>query len=152
MTMKRVGTVIAMIVVASAILSAHVGVAPRESKLGAIETYTFSVPSEGGMSTNVVTLDVPDGVVVTSVSAPNGATHAEKKEGDRIVQITWTVAIKAGASAKLAFVAKNPTTGTEIVWKVHQKYTDGMSSDWVGAAGSQNPAPVTKLLPATDAR
>ncbi len=150
--MRKGMTVVAMMLVAGAVLSAHVGVAPRESKLGATETYTFSVRSEGGMSTNIVVLDIPDGVTVTSVSAPDGATHEETKAGDRIVQITWKVAIKAGASAKLSLVATNPSSGTEIVWKIHQKYTDGMSSDWVGAAGSRNPAPITKLVPAGDAR
>ena len=138
-----------MVLAASAVLLAHVGVSPREAKLGASETYTLSVPSEGGMDTSTVILDVPDGVTVTSVMAPQGAKHEEKKEGIRIVQVTWTVAIKAGASAKLQFVATNPSTGTEIAWKIHQKYTDGMSSDWVGAAGSRSPAPITKLLPAT---
>jgi uncharacterized protein YcnI len=141
-----------MVLAAGTVLLAHVGVAPRESTLGATETYTFAVPSEGGMSTNVVVLDVPDGVTVTSVSAPDGATHEETKAGDRIAQVTWKVAIKPGTSAKLSLVARNPSSGTEIVWKIHQKYTDGMSSDWVGAGGSRNPAPVTKLVPAADAR
>ena len=146
--MRRAGSVAAMVLLLGTPLLAHVGVSPRESKLGATETYTFSVPSEGGMATASVVLDVPDGVTVMSVTAPEGAKHEEKKLGDRIVQVTWTVAIKAGESAKLSFVAKNPTEGEEIAWKVHQKYTDGMSSDWVGAAGSRSPAPVTKLMAA----
>ena len=150
--MRSTIAVVAMVVAAGTVLLAHVGVAPRESKLGDTETYTFSVPSEGGMSTNVVVLDVPDGVTVTSVSAPDGATHEETKEGDRIVQITWKVAIKSGTSAKLSLVGKNPSNGTEIVWKIHQKYTDGMSSDWVGVGGSRNPAPVTKLVPSAGAQ
>ena len=127
---------------------AHVGISPRESKPGATETYTFRVPSEGGKTTTSVVLDVPDGVTVMSVSAPEGAKHEEKKVGDRIVQVTWTVEIKAGANAQLSFVAKNPAQGESITWKVHQKYADDTVSDWVGAAGSRNPAPVTKLVPA----
>lgn len=129
---------------------AHVGVTPRESKAGATETYTFRVPSEGGMTTTSVVLDVPDGVTIVSVNAPEGAKHEEKKTGDRITQVTWTIEIKAGARAELSFVAKNPTSGDSIVWKIHQKYSDGMVSDWVGPAGSRSPAPVTKLLSATD--
>jgi len=127
---------------------AHVGVTPRESKAGATETYTFRVPSEGGMTTTSVTLEVPDGVTVASVSAPDGASHEEKREGDRIVSITWTIEIKAGASAQLSFVAKNPASGESIAWKVHQRYSDGMVSDWVGPAGSRAPAPVTRLTAA----
>ena len=146
--MRKTASVIGMVFFAGTVLLAHVGVTPRESKLGATETYTFSVPSEGGMATASVVLEVPDGVTVMSVTAPEGAKHEEKKVGDRLVEVTWTVDIKAGASAKLSVVAKNPTTGTEIAWKVHQNYSDGMKSDWVGAGGSRNPAPVTKLIAA----
>jgi uncharacterized protein YcnI len=127
---------------------AHVGITPRESKAGATETYTLRVPSEGGMTTNKVILDVPDGVTINSVNAPEGAKYEVKKTGDRITQVTWTIEIKAGARAELSFVAKNPTQGESILWKVHQHYTDGMVSDWVGGAGSKSPAPVTRLLPA----
>jgi len=128
--------------------SAHVGVTPRESKVGATETYTLRVPSEGGKTTTQVVLEVPDGVTIVSVSAPDGAKHEAKKLGDRIVQVTWTIEIKAGASAQLSFVARNPAQGDSIAWKVHQKYSDDTVSDWVGPASSRAPAPVTKLLPA----
>jgi uncharacterized protein YcnI len=127
---------------------AHVAVTPRESKAGATETYTLRVPSEGGKTTTSVVLDVPDGVTILSVMGPEGAKHEEKKSGDRIVQITWTIEIKAGASAQLTFVAKNPPQGDSISWKVHQHYSDSTVSDWVGAVGSRAPAPATKLLPA----
>lgn len=143
----RFAVFVGAMVVISTPAFAHVGVTPRESKLGATETYTLRVPSEGAMTTTSVVLDVPDGVTVMSVTAPDGARHEEKKVGDRIVQVTWTIEIKAGASAQLSFVAKNPSQGESIAWKVHQKYSDGMSSDWVGAAGSRAPAPVTKLIP-----
>lgn len=144
----RVAGLVGAMVLVSAPAFAHVGITPRESKLGATETYTLRVPSEGGMMTTSVVLEVPDGVTIVSVTAPEGAKHEEKKVGDRIVQVTWTVEIKAGASAQLSFVAKNPAQGESIAWKVHQKYSDGMSSDWVGAAGTRAPAPVTRLLPA----
>jgi len=44
--MKTINVVGAMLLVAAPAF-AHVGVAPRESKLGATETYTLRVPSEG---------------------------------------------------------------------------------------------------------
>lgn len=147
--MKRVVLAGALLLIATPAF-AHVGITPRESKLGATETYTLRVPSEGGMTTTSIVLDVPDGVTITSVTAPEGAKHEEKKVGDRIVQVTWTIEIKAGASASLSFVAKNPDKGESISWKVHQKYSDGMVSDWVGPAGSRSPAPVTRLVPATE--
>ena len=147
--MRMAGLVGALTLVATPAF-AHVGVTPRESKAGTTETYTLRVPSEGGMTTTSIVLEVPDGVTIVSVSAPEGAKHEEKKTGDRITQVTWTIEIKAGARAELSFVAKNPSQGESIVWKVHQKYSDGMASDWVGPAGSRSPAPVTKLLPASE--
>ena len=63
------------------------------------------------------------------------------------VLFVWTIAIKPGDLATLSFVARNPKAGDKIVWKVHQRYADGTSSEWTGPAGSRGPAPVTKLLP-----
>ena len=137
----------AVMVVASPAL-AHVGVTPRESKAGATETYTFRVPSEGGKNTTSVILEVPDGVTIVSVAPREDAKTADKKTGDRITEITWTIDIKAGAIAQLAFTAKNPARAGGIVWKVHQKYSDGTVSDWVGEAGTRSPAPVTALVAA----
>lgn len=145
--MKTILTAAALVLVATPAF-AHVGVTPRESKAGDTQEYTFRVPSEGGMTTASVVLDVPDGVTIVSVASAEGIKHEEKKVGDRIVQITWTVNIKPAASAELKFVAKNPAQGASIAWMVHQKYSDGMSSDWVGAPGTRSPAPVTTLTPA----
>jgi uncharacterized protein YcnI len=144
-SMKALGLFAVVLSIATPVF-AHVGVTPRESKPGVTETYTFRVPSEGGMTTTSVVLDVPGGVTIISVAAPADAKHEEKKVGDRIVQITWTIEIKADASAQLSFVAKNPSEGASIAWAVHQRYSDGMASDWTGPAGSRSPAPVTKLV------
>jgi uncharacterized protein YcnI len=144
----KIATIVSALSLWAVPVFAHVGVTPRESTPGATETYTLRVPSEGGRTTTSVTLEVPEGVAVLSVSAPNGAKHEEEREGDRIVSITWTIEIKAGASAQLSFVAKNPAQGESIAWKVDQHYSDGTVSDWAGPAGSRNPAPVTGLVTA----
>lgn len=52
-----------------------------------------------------------------------------KRDGDRIVAITWTMEIKPGEFAEFSFLARNPKEGAQIVWKVRQRYTDGTSSD-----------------------
>lgn len=130
-----------------AVAEAHVRITPRESKPGATETYTARVPTEGKVTTISVQLDVPDGVTIVSASAPAGMKCELKRDGDRIVAIIWTVEIKPGEATELPFVARNPTSGDEIVWKVHQRYADGTSSEWIGPAGTRGPAPVTKLLP-----
>lgn len=142
----RIATTVSAVLLWAAPVFTHVGVTPGESQPGATETYTLRVPSEGGRTTTSVTLEVPEGVTVRSVSAPDGAKHEENREGDRILSITWTIEIAPGASAQLAFVARNPPQGEAIAWRVHQHYSDGTVSDWVDPAGSRSPAPVTRLV------
>ena len=127
---------------------AHVSVRPRESKPGSTETYTVRVPTEGKVATTSVVLDVPEGVTIDSVEPGDGVTSDLKREGGRVVSITWTVTINPGENKEFVFVAKNPSDATEIPWKAHQRYADGTSSEWVGAAGTRQPAPVTKLTAA----
>lgn len=133
----------------ASVAQAHVSVRPRESKAGATEKYIVRVPTEGKMATISVEVEIPQGVTVDSVDPADGVKSEMKYEGGRVVSITWTVTIDPGANRELAFTGKNPSDGTEIVWKAHQRYSDGTSSEWVGPAGTRQPAPVTKLVPAT---
>lgn len=144
MRIRRVIAALALTLIAS-VAHAHVSVRPRESKPGATEKYIVRVPTEGKVATTSVELDVPSGVVVDSVEPMDGVKADIKREGGRIVSITWTVTIDPGANREFTFTAKNPSDGAEIAWKAHQRYADGTSSEWVGAAGTRQPAPVTKL-------
>ena len=116
---------------------AHVTVRPRESKPAAEERYTVRVPTEGKVATTSVELQVPEGVTITEVPDPPGATHKETREGDRVVAITWTKEIKPGEVAEFAFSARNPPSGAQITWTIQQRYAEGKPSDW---------SPITKLL------
>ena len=129
------------------VAEAHVRITPAESRADTTETYSARVPTEGKVTTTSVQLDVPDDVSIVSASAPSGASYEFKRDGDRIVSVVWTTAIKPGDSEMLSFVARNPKSGGQIVWKVHQRYADGTSSEWTGPVGSRAPAPVTKVLP-----
>ena len=140
-------TVSALLVATAA--HAHVSVRPRESKAGATEKYTVRVPTEGKVATTSVEVDIPQGVTVNSVEPADGVKSEMTREGGRVVSITWTVTIDPGQNREFVFEAKNPTEGSEIVWKAHQRYADGTSSEWVGAAGTRQPAPVTKLTAAS---
>jgi len=132
-----------------AIAAAHVGVRPRESKAGAEEHYTVRVPTEGAVSTTSVRFVVPDGVTVMDVPKPAVGSVDVKRDGNRIVEITWTREIKSKESAEFMFHAKNPAQGESILWKAYQMFADGTSADWIGAPGAGGrPGPVTKLLPA----
>lgn len=126
---------------------AHVSVRLRESKAGATEKYTVRAPTEGKVATTSVELEIPQGVTVQSVEPADGAKSEMKREGGRVVSITWTVTIDPAQNRELVFVAKNPGDAREIVWKAHQRYVDGTSSEWVGGPGTRQPEPVTTLTP-----
>ena len=148
MMTRIVAYTVAALCVATA-AQAHVSVRPRESKTGATEKYTVRVPTEGKVATTSVEIEIPAGVTVNSVEPSDGVKSEMKREGGRVLSIIWTVTIDPGQNRELAFVAKNPSDATEIVWKAHQRYSGGTSSEWVGAAGTRQPAPVTKLTAAT---
>ena len=135
--MRHLLIVIAVLLGVPAIALAHVTVSPRASKSGAEEKYTVRVPTEKQVATASVELEVPDSVTVSDVSAPEGAKHEELRQAGRIVTIIWTKDIKPRESAEFTVVAKNPAAGAEIIWKVHQRYSDGTGSDW---------SPTTKLV------
>lgn len=143
--MRAASVFLLVAVVGTASAEAHVTVWPRESRAGAGERYTVRVPTEGKVATTSIELEVPSDVTVTGVLAPNGYTYELKREADRIVAISWRQEIKPGEYGEFVFFARNPKSG-QIAWKVHQRYADGTSSDWVGPAGDRRPASVTRLV------
>jgi len=144
--MRRLFTAIVLSVVsASTILSAHVTVWPRESAPGASERYTVRVPTEGKVATTSVRLEVPADVTVTYLLATPGVVAETTRDGNRITAVTWKFEVPPGQFAEFVFMARNPKAGTEIVWKVHQHYSDGTQSDWTGPP-SKSPASITKLV------
>ena len=72
-----------------AILDAHVVVTPRESAAGAEQVYTVRVPTEGTVSSMSLELEIPAGMHVMQVASGEGFTFDVKKDGNRIVAITW---------------------------------------------------------------
>lgn len=130
--------------------SAHVSVRPRESKPGAEERYTVRVPTEGAVATILVRLEIPAEVAVLEVFPAEGATFETTKQGDRVTLITWRKEIAPKQAAEFVFRARNPASA-EIVWKAHQHFADGTTTAWVGPAGDQRPAAVTKLAAASGA-
>jgi uncharacterized protein YcnI len=127
-----------LLVMAGAIVAAHVTVGPTESKLGASERYTVRVPTEGQVATVGVDLEVPEGVAVSYVLASSGWTSEVKRVERRIVGISWKVEIPPAHFGELVFTARNPKEGTGITWKIKQRFADGTSSDWTAN---------TKLVP-----
>ena len=127
--------------------SAHVRVAPAESKPGATETYKVTVPTEGKVSTVRVELVVPDGVELVSVADAADPHEVRKGDGGTSV-ITWRGEILPGWAREYYFTARNPQSGSQISWQAHQFFADGTTADWVDVPGSKRPASVTKLVTA----
>ena len=123
------------------VVQAHVRIQPAESSVGAQQTYTVNVPTEGDFATPRVELEVPADVSVISVEGQ----HETKKVGDRIVSIIWRTEILPGQSQQFVFVASNPASVQEISWKAHQHFADGSRADWIEGPGTRRPASITKL-------
>ena len=131
-------------VLATAVAHAHVVVLPRESTAGAEQRYTVRVPTEGQVTTTSVELEVPADVTVTEVPTAEGYAVDVRREAGRIVAITWKQDIKPRDAATFVFVARNPRS-ERIVWRAHQRFADGGTTDWVGVEGDRRPASITKL-------
>jgi uncharacterized protein YcnI len=130
---------------AVAVLDAHVVVTPRESTAGAEQTYTVRVPTEGTVSSMTLELEIPAGMHVMQVAPGDGFTVDVKKDGDRIVSITWKREIKPKEFALFTFTAHNPQPGA-LQWKAHQTFADGSMRHWIGERGSKEPASVTTIV------
>ncbi len=126
---------------------AHVSISPNQSMAGATEKYVVRVPTESKVATVAAELDVPDGVIVEVVSMPAGWKYELKRQGDRIVGITWTMNIPPGEFAEFAFVARNPRDRTELVWGLRQRFADGTVTDFTKGPNGIRPTAVTKLAP-----
>jgi uncharacterized protein YcnI len=146
--MRRSAVLAITLVAATAALQAHVTVWPRQSTAGTSERYTVRVPTEGKVTTTAVELEVPADVTITGVLAGGGFTYDARREGDRIVAITWKQNIKAGEVGEFVFFARNPQAA-QIAWKARQKFEDGTSADWIGVVGDRRPASITTLAPAS---
>jgi len=141
--MRRL-TIAAAVFAAAAIAEAHVTVSPEESRGGIVERYIVRVPTEGQVTTVAVELEIPQDVTVTGVVVNGGFSYETRREGNRIVAITWKLDIKPAEVGEFAFFARNPSSG-QIAWKAHQRFADGTSADWTGVEGDRRPASVTKI-------
>ena len=141
---RRAGMFAMLVVLGASVLDAHVTVLPRQSQAGAEERYTVRVPTEGQVTTTSVELEVPPDVTIVDVQAGPAYTYDTRREGGRIVAITWKQEIKPRDVGEFVFVARNPR-GEQITWKARQRFVDGTSADWIGVEGDRRPASVTRL-------
>lgn len=140
----RMAALAVIFVLTGALAQAHVTVWPQESRPGAGERYTVRVPTEGKVATTSVELEIPAEVTVTGILVGSGYTYEARRDGDRVVAVTWTQTIGPAEVAEYVFFARNPKAG-QIAWKARQRFADGTSADWVGVEGDRRPASVTRL-------
>ena len=143
---RRIAAGAICLVLSLAVLDAHVVVTPRESAAGAEQLYTVRVPTEGTVSSMSIELDIPEGLHVMQVTPGDGFTFDVKKDGNRIVSITWKREIKPKEFALFTFTAHNPPSGA-LQWKAHQTFADGSMIHWIGERGTKQPASVTTIVP-----
>jgi uncharacterized protein YcnI len=141
----RAAIIAVCVIFVASVAAAHVTVWPQQSQAGASERYTVRVPTEGQVPTTSVDLEVPSDVTVTGVLVGSGYTYEARRDGNRIVSITWKLDIKPGEVGEFVFFARNPKAG-QIAWKAHQRFADGTSADWTGVEGDRRPAAITRLV------
>ena len=144
----RIAIAAVSVVLAGALLDAHVTVVPSASQTGATERYTVRVPTEGQVTTTSVELEVPAGVTITEVVPGSTYTFDTRREAGRIVAITWKEEIPPKARGEYTFTARNPIAPTTVAWKARQRFADGSSADWIGVEGDRRPASVTTITSA----
>lgn len=146
-TFVRASLAVCLAAAVPSVLHGHVTIAPAQSMAGATEKYVVRVPTEGKVATVGAELEVPEGVSVEALAVPNGWKHEVKREGDRIVAITWTMNIPPREFAEFAFVARNPRDKTELVWTLRQRFADGTVRDWTKGPNGVRPSAMTTLTP-----
>lgn len=150
-TRRRTGIALvlagALLLAGASPASAHIQVTPAIAAPNDPVHFTVLVPGESDKETVKVQLKVPKDVLPfsygttpgwkrTLVEAPNGAV-------DRIV---WTGRMAKDGFAEFSFLAGTPERPTTLTWKALQTYSDGQIVRWIGAPGSEQPAPVTRVV------
>jgi len=142
----------ALVLLVPTLAQAHVSITPRSSTTGATEKYTIRIPTEGKVATTGADIEFPAGVIVETIQAPSGWKYEVKRQDDRIVAMTIQADVKPGEFIEVAFVARNPRSGTRIVWTLRQRFVDGTVTDWTTAPnGTVRPTAVTQLTAAAPA-
>ncbi len=126
---------------------AHVVVEPRESAAGEVVTYTVRIPSHLEATTIAVEVEIPAGVEIVAIAdTPEG--HKVSKTATGATVVRWSTKIPADERGAVTFAARNPAAVSELSWKTHQLYDNGVTVEWIEPKGGKEPAPITKVIEA----
>ncbi|MBT2292630.1 DUF1775 domain-containing protein [Paenibacillus albidus] len=134
----------ALLLLFTAVASAHVTVAPALSGTGAWETYTLKVPSEKDSATIQIDLRIPQGAEFKQYEPSPG--WEVTIEGNKVSWKATGEGILAGQFQRFYFTAKNPDTAGDIAWDAYQHYADGSLVQWSGEEGTDTPHAVTEIV------
>jgi len=123
----------------------HSIVLPFSSRPGDLQLYTVVVPTETDSATREVALKVPEGIDFVLVKEAPGWKVAVERRNDRIDVVRWTGNSGPDQFAEFRLIARNPILEGDLPWRITQTYADGETVRWIGAAGSEFPASVTRL-------
>ena len=129
------GAVFAVAMAAS--LSAHIMVAPLESKAGATQKYEVRVHNEGKLAATGIDLDIPEDLMVMEVAQPASGTFTTKKTGDRITAISWQIDVQPNKYLALPFTAMNPAAAKDVQWSIREHLADGSVVEWSNKPGAK---------------
>ncbi|GAA0514477.1 DUF1775 domain-containing protein [Deinococcus depolymerans] len=117
-----------------------------ESVAGKSETYRLNVPTEKDLSTTRIRLIVPAGVTLSRFQVTPGFTRTVvKNDAGLIREVIWTGRVAPMEYARFYFQAKNPPQAAELVWKIHQTYSDGSVVAWDDSNPAEGPASRTTV-------
>ena len=159
---------VAAALVIPAVASAHVTLQPNTAAAGGFTRLDVRVPNErDDASTTKVEVQFPDGfqsasyepvpgwsakVTTGKLATPIQTDDGEVTEG--VKQITWTAdseqdAIPPGAFQDFGLSLRIPDkAGEKLEFKALQTYSGGEVVRWIGAEGSDNPAPIVTVTEA----
>jgi uncharacterized protein YcnI len=126
---------------------------PKDTAQGAYEVFTVRVPTEKPAPTVKVEVKLQtDAVQISRVEPKPGWTYALAKDtSGGVTGVTWTATgdgLAATEFGDFKMQGKVADQATAITWKAYQTYKDGSIVEWTGAAGSDTPASVTKVISA----
>ncbi|HEY6891573.1 MAG TPA: YcnI family protein, partial [Solirubrobacter sp.] len=164
-------TAAALALVVPAAADAHVTVQPDTAAAGAFTRLDVRVPNErDDATTNKIVVQFPEGFADASFEAnPGWNIKVTKKKLAKPVQtddgevtegvdtITWTAkspadAIPPGGFEDFGLSVQIPgKAGDKLTFKALQTYSNKEVVRWIGAEGSDNPAPTVAVTAAADA-
>jgi uncharacterized protein len=166
---KKTALAAALVALAApAAAQAHVTLQPNTGAAGSYTRLDVRVPNErDDASTDKVEVQFPDGFASASYEpVPGWDVKVSKKQLAKPIQtddgeitegvdtITWTAksdadAIPPGAFEDFGLSVQIPgKAGDKLTFKALQTYTGGEVVRWIGAEGSDNPAPIVTVTAA----